>query len=70
MNEYDFLHLYDLIESKARFKLLKLRTDNEKKRMDLFHKSFYDGKLSNDQVLASRKSYIEMIYHDMQKEIE
>ena len=38
--------------------------------MDLFHKSFYDGKLSNDQVLASRKSYIEMIYNDMQKEID
>jgi hypothetical protein len=70
LNENDFLHLYDLIESKARFKLLNLRTENEKKRMDLFHKSFYDVKLSNDQVLASRKSYIEMIYNDMQKEID
>jgi len=38
--------------------------------MALFHKSFYDVKLSNDQVLASRKSYIEMIYNDMQKEID
>lgn len=42
----------------------------KKKRMALFHKSFYDVKLSNDQVLASRKSYIEMIYNDMQKEID
>ena len=38
--------------------------------MDLFHKSFYDAKQSNDQVLASRKAYIEMIYHDMQSEID
>lgn len=63
------MHLYDLIESQARFKLLDLRTKNENERKELFNKSFYDPKLSNDQVLASRKSYIEMIYHHMQLEI-
>jgi len=70
LDESEFLHLYDLIESQARFKLLGLRTANEKVRMDLFYKSFYDAKQSNDQVLASRKAYIEMIYNDMQSEIE
>lgn len=37
--------------------------------MDLFHKSFQDAKLSNDQVLAARKAYIEIIYNHMQAEI-
>jgi hypothetical protein len=48
LDENEFLHLYDLIESQARFKLLSLRTANEKQRMSLFHQSFYDPKLSND----------------------
>ena len=30
LDESEFLHLYDLIESQARFKLYVLRTQNEK----------------------------------------
>jgi hypothetical protein len=64
------MHLYDMIESQARFKLYTLRSSNEKKRMDAFNKSFFSGNLKNDEVLAARKEYIETIYNDMQAEIE
>ena len=64
------MNLYDVIESQARFKLYILRTTNEKKRMELFQKSFFDAKMTNEQILSSRKSYIEIIYGDMQSEIE
>ena len=45
--EDEFMHLYDMIESQARFKLYTLRTSNEKKRMNAFHQSFFDAKSTN-----------------------
>ena len=65
LDESEFMHLYDMIESQARFKLYVLRSKNEKKRMNLFNQSFFDAKSSNAEIIEARKSYIEIIYNDM-----
>ena len=64
------MHIYDLIETRARFQLHVLRTKNEKSRTELFRKSFVEEGLTGDERYNFRKQYIEIIYNDMQSEIK
>jgi hypothetical protein len=42
LQENEFMHIYDLIETRARFSLHVLRTKNEENRTQLFRKSFIE----------------------------
>jgi len=72
------MNIYDLMETQARFKLYVIRKENEQNRREMFHKSFSaainSANATKDQTAAEikqlRKDYVEIIYTDMNKEIE